>query len=256
VAWKTGTSFGFRDAWAVGVTPEYVVAVWTGNADGEGRPGLTGASVAAPLLFEAFDELPLTTWFKEPVSEMSEVFLCATSGLQAEAACIQIDTVLLTAKAQRLDICSYHTVAYVNSEGDRIDAGCGSLSAATEVSLFTLPPAWAWYYRKTHPSYGAHSVWAAGCGSDNAALMTLVYPRGGKQLHLPRDLSGTQRPVVFEVAHAELGRTLHWYLDDKFLGSTKRHHQQPLTPLLGQHKLLVIDDLGRELDWHFFVVDG
>ncbi|MEI6456776.1 MAG: penicillin-binding protein 1C, partial [bacterium] len=48
IAWKTGTSFGNRDAWSLGVTPEYVVAVWVGNASGEGRPGLTGLGVAAP----------------------------------------------------------------------------------------------------------------------------------------------------------------------------------------------------------------
>ncbi len=58
IAWKTGTSYGFRDAWAVGVTPRHVVGVWVGNADGEGRPGLTGYSAAAPVLFDLFDLLP------------------------------------------------------------------------------------------------------------------------------------------------------------------------------------------------------
>ena len=256
VAWKTGTSFGFRDAWAVGVTPEYVVAVWTGNADGEGRPGLTGASIAAPLLFEVFDELPKTTWFEEPVAEMSEVFLCDASGLQASAACPAIDTVLLTANGQRLGICNYHSIIYLNANGQRIDAHCGGLTSATEVPLFTLPPAWAWYYRKNHPNYGARPKWAPGCGVENVEMMSLVYPRGGRQLHLPRDLSGTQKPVVFEVAHAELGRTLHWYLDDAYVGSTDRHHQQPLTPKLGEHRLLVVDDLGRELGYRFMVVEG
>jgi len=254
VAWKTGTSFGFRDAWAVGVTPEFVVAVWTGNADGEGRPGLTGASMAAPLLFEVFDALPASTWFKEPVSEMSEVFLCSDSGLQATAACTLIDTVLLTSSAQRLAICRYHTFAQINEEGERIDAHCGGLLEATEISLFTLPPAWAWYYRKNHPNYGPHPKWADGCGSEGVDLMSLVYPRGGRQLYLPRDLSGIQKSVVFEVAHAELDRTLHWYLDGDYVGSTERHHQQPLTPVLGEHNLLVVDDLGRELGWGFEVV--
>jgi penicillin-binding protein 1C len=256
VAWKTGTSFGFRDAWAVGVTPEYVVAVWTGNADGEGRPGLTGASVAAPLLFEIFDELPSTTWFDEPVAEMSEVFLCTTSGLQASKSCPAVDTVLLTANGQRLGVCGYHSTIYLNADGQRIDAHCGGLSSATEVPLFTLPPAWAWYYRKGHPNYGVRPKWAPGCGVESVEMMSLVYPRGGRQLHLPRDLSGTQKPVVFEVAHAELGRTLHWYMDDTYVGSTARHHQQPLTPKLGKHRLLVVDDLGRELGWGFEVVGG
>ena len=58
IAWKTGTSFGYRDAWAIGTTPGYVVAVWAGNADGEGRPGLSGISSAAPLLFDIFRLLP------------------------------------------------------------------------------------------------------------------------------------------------------------------------------------------------------
>lgn len=58
IAWKTGTSFGFRDGWAIGVTPQYVVGVWVGNADGEGRPGLTGVTTAAPILFDIFRVLP------------------------------------------------------------------------------------------------------------------------------------------------------------------------------------------------------
>ena len=72
IAWKTGTSFGFRDAWAVGITPDYVVSIWIGNADGEGRPGLTGVNVAAPLLFNLFKSLPKSkAWFKQPLKEMS-----------------------------------------------------------------------------------------------------------------------------------------------------------------------------------------
>lgn len=61
IAWKTGTSFGFRDAWAVGVTPKYVVGVWVGNADGEGRPGLIGREVAAPIMFDVFQRYQILT---------------------------------------------------------------------------------------------------------------------------------------------------------------------------------------------------
>ena len=64
IAWKTGTSFGFRDAWAVGVNPEFAVGVWVGNADGEGRPGLTGTEAAAPLMFNIFSCFPDTVGFK------------------------------------------------------------------------------------------------------------------------------------------------------------------------------------------------
>lgn len=59
IAWKTGTSYGFRDAWAVGVTPRYAVGVWVGNATGEGKPGLVGAQTAGPVLFDIFNYLHL-----------------------------------------------------------------------------------------------------------------------------------------------------------------------------------------------------
>jgi len=76
IAWKTGTSFGFRDGWAVGVNPEYAVGVWVGNADGEGRPGLTGTETAAPILFDLFSVLPASGWFQMPVSEMEKIEVC------------------------------------------------------------------------------------------------------------------------------------------------------------------------------------
>ena len=66
IAWKTGTSYGFRDAWAVGVTPRYAVGVWVGNATGEGKPGLVGAQTAGPVLFDIFNYLPSSPWFERP----------------------------------------------------------------------------------------------------------------------------------------------------------------------------------------------
>jgi penicillin-binding protein 1C len=57
IAWKTGTSFAFRDAWAVGVSGQYVLAVWVGNFDGEGNPAFVGRSAAGPLLFDLFSAI-------------------------------------------------------------------------------------------------------------------------------------------------------------------------------------------------------
>ena len=84
IAWKTGTSYGFRDAWSIGVTPDYVVGVWIGNADGEGRPGLTGVKAAAPLMFDVFRQVPeKQKWFTEPTSDLKAKVLCAESGYLA-----------------------------------------------------------------------------------------------------------------------------------------------------------------------------
>src|SRR5690606_23065990 len=70
IAWKTGTSQGHRDAWAIGLTSRHCVAVWTGNASGEGRPGLTGTLAAAPLLFDLFGLLPESPDFEPPYDEL------------------------------------------------------------------------------------------------------------------------------------------------------------------------------------------
>ena len=254
VAWKTGTSYGHRDAWAVGVTPEYVVAAWTGNADGEGRHGLTGARVAAPLLFEVFDALPPTGWFEEPVREMAEVVLCGASGLQAGRDCPAHDTTLLPPRGERLPVCPYHERVWVDAAGERVDAACAPLADARAETAFALPPAWGRYYRQRHAGYRGALPWAAGCGASGEQAMAVVYPRARAALTLPRDLDGTRQAVAFEVAHAEPGRTLHWYLDGRPAGQTATApHQRPLRPPPGVHRLTVVDDRGRRLTYDFAV---
>lgn len=80
IAWKTGTSYGFRDAWAVGVTPRYAVGVWVGNATGEGKPGLVGAQTAGPVLFDVFNYLPSSSWFERPTGVFIDAEVCRQSG--------------------------------------------------------------------------------------------------------------------------------------------------------------------------------
>ena len=80
IAWKTGTSYGFRDAWAVGVTPRYTVGVWVGNATGEGKPGLVGAQTAGPVLFDIFSYLPSSPWFERPTGVFVDAEICRQSG--------------------------------------------------------------------------------------------------------------------------------------------------------------------------------
>ena len=92
IAWKTGTSHGFRDAWAVGVTPHYAVGVWVGNATGEGKPGLVGARTAGPVLFDVFSLLPPTRWFKRPGDVFVKAEVCRKSGHLKGRFCEETDT--------------------------------------------------------------------------------------------------------------------------------------------------------------------
>ena len=260
VAWKTGTSFGMRDAWAVGVTPEYVAVVWVGNADGEGRPGLTGASAAAPLLFDVFGALPPTTWFEAPTGDMVGLPTCVRSGRQAGPHCPAADTLLLPAAAPPVPPCRYHERVYVDAAGRRVDNTCAELSAATAVSAFALPPRWAGYYRRRHPDSVGAPDWAPDCAapsrSDDAGgegPMAVVYPRAARAIHLPRDLAGERQAITFEIAHEAPDAELYWYLDGALVAVTDERHERALRPAIGPHQLLVVDERGRELRYGFLV---
>ena len=100
IAWKTGTSFGYRDAWAIGITPEYVVGVWVGNATGEGRPGIVGGTTAGPVMFDVFRHLPKTTWFQPPYDDLVKTAVCMQSGYKAGPNC-EVDTVCIPVQGQK-----------------------------------------------------------------------------------------------------------------------------------------------------------
>ena len=108
IAWKTGTSYGFRDAWAVGVTPRYAVGVWVGNATGEGKLGLVGAQTAGPVLFDIFNLLPSSSWFTRPAGIFVEAEVCRKSGHLKGRFCDEMDTLLVLPAGLRTEACPYH----------------------------------------------------------------------------------------------------------------------------------------------------
>ncbi|MEZ9901792.1 penicillin-binding protein 1C [Vibrio breoganii] len=81
IAWKTGTSFGYRDAWAIGASEDYTVGVWMGRPDGSPYVGQTGATMAAPILFDVFDLLPKDTMKNSRPESVERVQICWPSGL-------------------------------------------------------------------------------------------------------------------------------------------------------------------------------
>ena len=125
IAWKTGTSFGFRDAWAIGTTKDYVVGVWVGNADGEGRPGLVGVQAAAPILFDVFDKLPNSDWFEKPFDEMTEVEICTKSGFRATDICEEKKLEFVQNAGLKTAPCPFHVLVNVDaSENYQVNTSC------------------------------------------------------------------------------------------------------------------------------------
>lgn len=143
IAWKTGTSYGFRDAWAVGVTPRYAVGVWVGNATGEGKPGLVGAQTAGPVLFDIFNLLPSSSWFTRPAGIFVEAEVCRKSGHLKGRFCDETDTLLVLPAGLRTEACPYHHLVTLSADkSQRIYENCANTEPTLQKSWFTLPPVW------------------------------------------------------------------------------------------------------------------
>lgn len=255
IAWKTGTSFGYRDGWAIGTSPRYVAGVWIGNADGEGRPGLTGISVAAPVLFELFGILPGAGWFKEPVDELVPAVLCRQSGYLAGPNCNDRDSVMVPLSGLHAPVCTFHRIIHVTSDGKfRVNRDCMDGLGMVQSSWFVLPPVQEWYYRKIHPGYRLLPSYKAGCGSDHAGSMDLIYPRENSGIFIPVELGGNKGRVIFEAVHRNEDALIYWHLDGTFIACTHYSHQVEILPSPGKHTLVLIDENGDELIRHFKIL--
>lgn len=254
IAWKTGTSFGFRDGWAIGVTPDYAVGVWTGNADGEGRPGLTGLSAAAPLMFDIFKLLPADRWFDTPHDALTELVVCSESGYRAGPHCPHTDTLLVPVAGRRFTACPYHQRIQLDKEGFRVNSSCYPPSEMQHKSWFVLPPAMAWYYQKAHPDYRPLPPWRADCAASAGKPLQLIYPSDGATLFLPLDFDGNRQETVFQAAHNQPDATVYWYVDATFIGKTEGTHEMSLALNAGKHTLTLMDSQGHELTCSFKMV--
>ena len=257
IAWKTGTSFGFRDAWAVGVTPRYVVGVWAGNADGEGRPGLVGVKAAGPVLFDIFALLKSPDWFSPPRDEMRKIAICQQSGLNALRNC-PIDTLWLGPGGERLESCHFHQQIYLDStEQYRVNSDCQTIREMHPTTWFVLPPVEEFYYRNNHPSYRPLPPIHPDCSivhNNTTRQIQLVYPPDGAKIIVPIDLDGQMSKTIFRATHRDPSKKIFWHLDQSYLGSTQDFHELALNPPLGRHTLTLVDEVGEKTTQSFEVL--
>lgn len=251
IAWKTGTSYGFKDAWAVGVTPKYAIGVWVGNAGGEGRPGLTGILAAAPVLFDVLTELPHSGWFQIPYDELIETEICSKSGHLAGVYCEETAVEWIPKNGIKTAACPYHQQFFLDqSETYRVNSSCYSLSEMKSQTRFSLPPVMEFYYAATHPEYRPLPPFAPNCLQEGEKLMEFIYPRKREAVLLPRNFDEQVNEVIFKLAHRSSETTVYWYLDSQFIGKTETFHELAISPTPGQYVLTVVDEKGNELkEW-------
>lgn len=257
VAWKTGTSFGFRDAWAVGSTPDYVVAVWVGNADGEGRKGLVGVQAAAPLMFDIFSELPRqnTKWFERPYDDLVTLSICAKSGMLANQFC-NSEEVYVPKKIEASKSCPYHqAINLTQDEQYQIKKECYD-GPSGRYSWFLLPTRMEHFYQRLHPEYQTKPPWHPDCQhSANDQPIALLYPFNNGKISYSYDHENKPIPAIFKAAHRHPETEIHWHIDGEFLGSTKQLHTFEILTSSGTHLLTLVDENGQQIQHTFTVVE-
>jgi len=260
ISWKTGTSFGFRDAWAIGVTPEYAVGVWLGNADGEGRPDLVGIQAAAPVLFDIFDKLPENLpKFEAPYDEMYKAAICHESGHLASEFCQNIDSTWIPNTGMRTEACPYHKLVHLDLTGKwQVTSDCESVNNMQNISWFVLPPAMEWYYKSKNVNYKILPPFREDCKDSKLGKngsMQVIYPKHNSQMFIPKEIDGKKGKAIFEAAHRIAGTKIYWHIDNQFIMETTDFHRISVDQTVGKHILTLIDENGEELKINFEIIE-
>jgi len=253
ISWKTGTSYGLRDAWAIGVTSRYAVGVWAGNATGEGSPGLRGTASAGPLMFQLFELLDPAPGLVSP-GRLRAVRVCADSGLVAGPDCARVEQELVPSRAHDLAVCPYCRTLHLDAERVyQVTSDVYPVSRMRHERWFVLPGAMAYYYRQAAADYvpppPLHPLLA------DARSLSLEFPGEGASVYLPVEMDGGRGSVVARAYHAERGVPVYWHLDGHYLGETVRDHSWELSPPAGEHELALVDGTGHTVAVRFRVLN-
>lgn len=250
VAWKTGTSYGSRDGWAIGANSQWTIGVWVGHFQGGGIPGLSGGSTAAPLLFSLFNVLTnrnQNMWPGKPAPIFfREREICTLTGYPAGSACPLRERIAIPAEQTHWQPCPYHRTVIVSAQsGLAVDSRCWNTSDTLhrQIAYWPAPVRAVWRSAGVEPP--APPAQDPACGKDDITLFSWQYPRPGTRIYLPRDNENAEAGFIARVTHSQKEITLYWFLDGVPLGQTTGEHQMTIRTSGGNHVLVVQDQTGR-----------
>jgi penicillin-binding protein 1C len=253
IHWKTGTSFGFRDAWAVGSGPAYTAVVWTGNVDQKPSGDLVGAEAAGPLLFDVLEGVANRSHVhRAPASidthpdDLTEVEVCAYSGHIPTAACDHKIKVLAPIHAVPTAPCPYHQAFDTDAAGHAVLPACKQPNVAYQRKSFVVLPSavTAWLEGRARAIPEA-PVFADGCAPEVAvAAPVIVTPGEGQQINLIPGLPTKGQAVPLQASSRSAQLT--WFIDGALIATVPASERVFWTPSPGKHDLVVSDDAGRK----------
>jgi penicillin-binding protein 1C len=257
IAWKTGTSYGRRDAWSIGYNRDYTIGVWVGNFSGQGSPALTGADVASPLLFDLFNALAYNStneWFAPPAS-LDFRLVCTETGLVPGEHCDNqlIDYYLPGASNSRR--CQHQQEVLVSADGAYSYCRACAPASGYRRALYpnVLPEVLA--YREAQgqptrrlPPHNPDCRLVRGTSADSpdtAPLLAITSPAAHAEYVLT---AADQQQLLLSCAAAGEVRQVYWYVNDQFLRAAKATERVFFRPPSGEVKISCADDHGRNVD--------
>jgi penicillin-binding protein 1C len=254
VSWKTGTSFGFRDAWSIGVAGPYVLAVWIGNFDGEGNPAFIGREAAAPLFFEIVDSLrsqdpEMSSYHGRGLADLkvSRVEVCSLSGKLPGPACGHtVPTWFIPGKSP-IETCDIHRRIFISRQTGLRACADGAPGTRSEVYEFWPSDLLAIFKqagipRRVPPPY------EPGCRMEDTAAKgagpQITSPREGVTYSLRASTLGSERVPLTAVTDADT-RIVHWFVNEEYVGRSSSGKPFFWTPKPGRFVVRAVDDQGR-----------
>ncbi len=249
IAWKTGTSYGRRDAWSIGYNKKYTVGVWVGNFSGVGSSHLSGAETATPLLFRIFNTLDYDAdreWFTPP-KDLEQRMVCSETGLPPAAHCSNLVLDYFIAGISSTQICN--NLSEIAVSADEKISYCKSCEPAAGFKRKTyklIAPELQNWMQTNSIAFETIPPHYPGCEKifkDGAPLITS--PVNGTE-YLISKKNPEPLQLVCETGN-DVSRVF-WYINNKFYKATDAGSKQFFVPAEGVIKISCADDKGRNRD--------
>ncbi len=246
-AWKTGTSYGKRDAWSIGFNRYYTIGVWMGNFDGRGSPWLSGAEMATPLLFELFGAINYGVK-DESIVKPEEVGIrqvCAVSGLPPSEYCENLIEDYFIRNVTLTPDCDRKIEIFTNEEGTiEYCTDCLPDSGYSKKIVSNPPPElalWSPLKENTEDKRPPHNPF---CSSlNNKKILKIISPLPDYEYYVEK---GKETKILLQAAVAEGIKKIYWYLNGKFFSASEPSERIFFQPVPGKNKITCVDDSGQK----------
>lgn len=249
IAWKTGTSYGRRDAWSVGYNKKYTVGVWVGNFSGIGAPDINGAQVATPLLFSIFNKIdatPENEWFQMPENCLPRL-VCSETGLLPNDYCESMVMDYFIPLVSSMKQCNHlKEIALSVDESFSYCMNCMPALGYKKKYFKVIAPE-----MQTH--YEAHGIAYQRIPPHNPQCETM-FEAGSPKITGP--INGLEylidknypQPIQLSCDVANDVEQVYWYINNKFYKVASAKSKLFFTPEEGKIKISCTDDKGRNAD--------